>query len=125
MTSADTMSEPDAQGAPAVRSPLPVRVHAVASLLFLITGIALLLAATAGLAWPDAMDSLGLGEYLSYGRAMPAALNALVFGWLTLGLLGVIHHALPRMVGGPLAMPAAVLGAAVLAVGLIAAGQTQ
>jgi cbb3-type cytochrome oxidase subunit 1 len=53
-------------------------------------------------AWPDALGS-SLAEYLSYGHSLPIALNALVFGWLTIGLTAVIYHFLPRLVGADLA----------------------
>jgi cytochrome c oxidase cbb3-type subunit I/II len=99
-----------------------VRVHIFASLLFLLVGLVLLLAATASLAWPDAIGSLGFAEYLTYGRAMPAALNALVFGWLTLGLLAAAHHALPRLGGGSTLMPLAAIGSGLLVAAGTAAG---
>lgn len=111
MTSADTMSEQDTNGTTAVRTVPTARVLAAGSLLFLVIGLALLLVAAMGLAYPEQ----GFGEYLTYGRAMPAALNALVFGWLTLGLLAVVHRAVPLLTGGSPALALPALGAGLLA----------
>lgn len=122
MTSADTMSAQSTEGASVGRSSMLVRPHAAASLAFLLVGVALLLAATLGTAWPEAIESLGLGEWLSYGRAMPAALNALVFGWLTLGLLAFIHHAMPRIVGQQSALPIVALASGLVIAAGTAAG---
>jgi cbb3-type cytochrome oxidase subunit 1 len=126
VTSADTMSAPDTDATNATRLSPVARVLAGGALLFLVAGLVLLLAAVAGVAWPES----GLGEYLSYGRAMPAALNALVFGWLTLGLLAVVHETVPRLARTEPAMPAVSLGAGLLAfvatavgVGAILAGE--
>jgi cbb3-type cytochrome oxidase subunit 1 len=113
--SADTA--PDATAHVAV-SGFTVRLHAALALVFFITGIGLLLAAYAGVAWPTAFEGSSLGEYLTYGRAMPAALNAFVYGWLTLGLLGALYYFVPRLAGGSLSMGgAAAVGGVVLAVG--------
>lgn len=111
MTSADTMSEQGKDGIAAVRTSPIVRVLAAGSLLSLLIGLVLLLVAAGGLAWPAS----GSGEFLTYGRAMPAALNTLVFGWLSLGLLAVVFHAVPRLTGGPPALSLVSLGAGLLA----------
>jgi cbb3-type cytochrome oxidase subunit 1 len=62
---------------------------------------------------------------------MPAAINALVFGWLTLGLLAVVVHAVPRLAGAEPTMPLVTMGAGLLAflgagvgVGAILAGES-
>lgn len=117
MTSAaETMSEREPLPVDgAFRTALVVRAYAVASVGFLIIGLALSLLAAAKLVWPElASDS----AIFTYGRVFPAGGDALLFGWLTIGLLGVAMHAIPRLSGKPLAAPGAALGA----LGLIALG---
>jgi cbb3-type cytochrome oxidase subunit 1 len=100
-------------------SPFTVRLHAWCALAFLVGGAALLLAAYAGLAWPAWLEGTSFAEYLTYGRVMPAAVNALLFGWITLGLLGALYYFVPRLVSGPLAMAgAAALSAVVITIGV-------
>jgi len=42
---------------------------------------------------------------ISYGRLRPAAIHFLLYGWLTLGLLGAMYYAVPRLVGAKLTDP--------------------
>jgi len=46
-----------------------------------------------------APDFLGGVEYLSYGRLAPAATSLLLYGWLTLGLLGALFFVVSRSAG--------------------------
>ncbi len=104
-----------------------VKLHALLALVFLFVGSVLLIIAYGGIAWPDSLQASAASEYLSFGRSLPMALNALVFGWLTLGLLAASYHFLPRLVGAPLAFRRVALGNALVAaigvgVGVVAIG---
>ena len=117
MTSAaGTKSERDPGRADgSFRTTLVVRGHVLIAVAFLLVGAALYALAAAKLVWPD----LGADQaMLTYGRVLPAGADALLFGWLTIGLLGFAMHAVPRLSGKPLASPLAALGA----LGLVAAG---
>jgi cbb3-type cytochrome oxidase subunit 1 len=124
VTSADTKSEPDSADASS-ESPLQagtglvIRVASLSAAGFLVVGLALYGASAASLRWPDLLLDAGLdGGPFSYGRLAPAGVNALLFGWLTLGLASVVLHAVPRLSGAPLSFPLVALGV----VGLMAAG---
>lgn len=124
MTSADTTSEresADTASPPALRfgTGLVVRLAGLAASAFLLVGLVLYTVAGALLRWPTLLSDAGLdaGSF-SYGRLAPAALNALLFGWLTLGLGAVVLHVVPRLVGARLFFPLAALGV----IGLMAAG---
>lgn len=52
-----------------------------------------------------APDLLGGWGPVSYGRLRPAAIHFLLYGWLTLGLIGAIYYAVPRLVGEKLTDP--------------------
>lgn len=96
-----------------------VRLHAALALAFLAVGVALVLISHGQLAWPSMLEGSSAAEYLGYGRAYPMGLNALVFGWLTFGLLAGLYYFVPRLVGGRLAYTgAAAVGAVLLAVGV-------
>jgi cbb3-type cytochrome oxidase subunit 1 len=101
------------------RTGVVVRAHLLASSLFLVAGLALLALAAAKLARPELLDDTAI---LTYGRVQPMALNALVFGWLTIALTGVAYHVVPRAVGAPLAFPLVALGNLALMAGGVAAG---
>lgn len=49
----------------------------------------------------SAPDFLNRGP-LSYGRLQPVFTGALLFGWVTIGLIGAIYYLLPRLTGAPL-----------------------
>jgi len=96
-----------------------VTLPALFSLAFLLVGSLLLVVAYGGIAWPASLETSAAAEFLSFGRSLPMALNALVFGWLTLGLLGATYYFLPRLVGTTLAFPrVALLNAMLMAVGV-------
>ncbi|WKZ82097.1 MAG: cbb3-type cytochrome c oxidase subunit I [Acidimicrobiia bacterium] len=96
-----------------------VRSCFVAAAAFLIIGLALYGLAATQLAWPGVFEG---SANLSYGRLLPAGSAALVFGWLTLALLGVSFHAVPRMVDARLRSPLAAIGATGLIAVATAAG---
>ena len=107
------------------RDPLPadgsfrtgfvVRAYALIAAAFLVVGIALYGLAAAKLVWPDLLADRAM---FTYGRVLPAGADALLYGWLTIGLLGIAMHAVPRLTGKRLISPMAALGA----LGLIAGG---
>lgn len=90
---------------------LVTRAAFVLASLFLLAGVSLAALAAVLLVRPDLFPGSAL---LTYGRVFPAAGSALVFGWLTLALLGVAFHAVPRLVGAPLAFPVVALGVTAL-----------
>lgn len=51
---------------------------------------------------PDLLSGWGP---ISYGRLRPAAIHFLLYGWLTLGLIGAIYYAVPRLTGENLTDP--------------------
>jgi len=101
------------------RTAFVVRVFAVAAVGFLLVGVGLYGLAAAKLVWPDFLADRAM---LTYGRVLPAGTDALLFGWLTLGLLAVALHAVPRLSGRPLFSPLAAFGAFALIAGGTAAG---
>lgn len=101
----------DQSSGPAFAGSLATRAAFLLSGLFLLAGIALSAFAAATLVWPDLLSDQAM---LTYGRVFPAAGGALVFGFLTLGLIGVAYHAVPRLTGAPLAMPLPALGLVLL-----------
>jgi cbb3-type cytochrome oxidase subunit 1 len=98
-----------------LRTGVVVRLYAVTAAAFFVVGVALCALAAAKLVWPDLLADRGV---FTYGRVLPAGGDALLFGWLTVGLFGVAMHALPRMSRQQLFSPLAALGA----LGLLAAG---
>lgn len=124
MTSADTMSErepADTASRPALQpgTGFVVRTAGLAATAFLLLGLLLYTVSAVLLRWPTLLSDAGLdaGSF-SYGRLAPAGLNALLFGWLTLGLAAVALHMVPRLVGARLFFPLAAFGV----IGLMAAG---
>jgi cbb3-type cytochrome oxidase subunit 1 len=103
-SAADTMPQTAAPATDLADTRRLVRLHGLSALLFLFVGLVALLFAYGAVAWPDAVGS-SLAEYLSYGHSLPIGLNALVYGWLTIGLTAVIYFFLPRLVATDLAFP--------------------
>jgi cbb3-type cytochrome oxidase subunit 1/mono/diheme cytochrome c family protein len=71
---------------------------------FRVASVFLIVGALAGLLLAvelSAPDFLNSGP-LSYGRLTPVFTGALLFGWLTVGLIGAIYYLLPRLTGTPL-----------------------
>ena len=88
--------------APAASSQSVARYHLAASLGFLIVGVLMLAVASLQYVAPDLLTGSGV---LSYGRLRPAAIHFLLYGWLTLGLIGAMYYAVPRLVGAQLTDP--------------------
>lgn len=92
-------------------------LHLRVSLVFLALGSISLALAGGRLVYPDLLSDVGL---LAYGRLMPAALGLLIYGWLTIGLIGAGYYILPRMSGNPLAHAGwALFGGGLVAVGVL------
>ncbi len=98
--------------------------YLMVSAVFAVVGGVLLALNFLQLVWPD----LGNGvAFLTYGRVRPMALNAIVYGWLSLGLLGAAFHIVPKLTGAPLWRPQLATGALAavslsLAVGVVFIG---
>lgn len=110
----------DASGSFVARAAM--RMHGLFALLFLLVGTTLLVVAYGGIAWPGSIESSTFAEYLTYGRSLPMALNVLVFGWLTFGLVSIIYYFLPKLVGTQLAMPVVAAVNVLLMAGGVVAG---
>ena len=81
-----------------------VATDALARTHFRVASLFLIFGALAGLALAiqlSAPDVVGAGP-LSYGRLYPLFTGALLFGWMTIGLIGAIYYLLPRLTGGPI-----------------------
>ena len=87
---------------PAASSQSVARYHLWASLVFLVVGVFMLAIASLQYVSPDLLSGSG---WVSYGRLRPAAIHFLLYGWLTLGLIGAIYYAVPRLVGAELTRP--------------------
>jgi len=89
----------DADSGPRAVGPV-VRSHLVFAAIFLVLSAVLAATAAAGLVWPTLFEGI---SFFSYGRLMPLATSAFLYGWLTLGFLAAVYHILSRMarVDGP------------------------
>jgi cytochrome c oxidase cbb3-type subunit I/II len=65
-------------------------------------GVAMLAIASLQFVSPDLLSGSG---WLSYGRLRPAAIHFLLYGWVTLGLIGAMYYAVPRLTGERLTDP--------------------
>ncbi len=105
---------------PAASSQSVARHHLAASLGFLIVGVLMLAVASVQYAAPELLSGSGA---LSYGRLRPAAIHFLLYGWLTLGLIGAFYYAVPRLVGVKLTDPLiARIGFVLMSVGYAVGG---
>lgn len=94
------------------------RAHVFVALGFLFVAAMLALVAATQLVLPDAFAGVGM---LSYGRILPTATNLLVYGWLTVGLIGAAYSIVPKLAGVPLQFePLARVGLVLLTVGVLA-----
>ncbi len=94
------------------------RAHIFVALGSLFAGVMLALVAVTQLVLPDVFSGVGM---LSYGRVLPAATNVLVYGWLTVGLIGAAYYIVSEVAGVKLQFePLARVGALLLAIGVIA-----
>lgn len=87
---------------PAASSQSVARYHLWASLIFLMLGVGMLAVASIQYVVPTTLSGSG---WLSYGRLRPAAIHFLLYGWLTLGLIGAMYYAVPRLTGERLTDP--------------------
>ena len=71
-----------------------VGTHLILAILFLFVSAILGVIAVLQLAFPGVVDGVPL---LSYGRLVPMVTSALLYGWLTLGLLAGAYYVLPRL----------------------------
>ncbi len=90
-----------------------------ASKSFAVIGAVLLALNALQLLFPDLMQGV---SFLTYGRVRPMALNAIVFGWLALGLVGGALWVVPRLTGSPLWDPRWAAGGLALAAASVAGG---
>lgn len=96
------------------------RYHLWASLIFFTVGVFMLALASLQLVAPEL---LGGTAWLSYGRLRPAAIHFLLYGWLTLGLIGAMYYAVPRLAGRRLTDPlVAKIGFGLMALGYAVGG---
>ncbi len=118
---AEVSQEREAEAtAPAASSQSVARHHLAASLGFLIVGVLILAIASLQYVSPDLLSGSGV---LSYGRLRPAAIHFILYGWLTLGLIGAMYYAVPRLVGVTLTDPiVARAGFILMSVGYAAGG---
>ncbi len=84
----DSGSREDDPGARAVATNL------ITALVFLLVAVVLGLIAAMQLVLPDMVSGI---PFLSYGRLVPMVTSALLYGWLTLGLLAGAYYVLPRL----------------------------
>ncbi|MBT8194375.1 MAG: cbb3-type cytochrome c oxidase subunit I [Acidimicrobiia bacterium] len=106
----------------------------LARLHFRVASVFLALGALAGLILAielSAPSFLNSGP-LSYGRLFPVFTGALLFGWVTVGLIGAIYYLLPRLTGADLQDEALarlslilVAGGSLVGIIAIAAGRNQ
>lgn len=115
----DAEATPDPPGIFRIGSGVVVRAHFAVATLFLLGGLALYGLAAGKLAWPELLEGTAL---LGYGRVYPMATNLLLFGWLTVALVGVTYHVVPRVLGVSLERPLVALGNLVLMAGSVALG---
>lgn len=98
---AATATEPRrAQGALFSAEPdSAARRHLVVATLFLVSAGLLVMVLYLKLPFPLFLHEI---PAWSYGRLRPMAINAAVFGWITLTYLGAVYYLLPRLTGAPL-----------------------
>lgn len=74
------------------------QIHFRVAAVFLVIGSLAGLLLAVQLSAPDVLNS----GPLSYGRLQPLFTGSMLFGWVTIGMIGAIYHLLPRLTGGPL-----------------------
>ncbi len=112
----------DGTDAPTVPSDSAARAHVAVAIGFLVLGLLAASVNAVQMVWPQ---FLGGTAFLSFGRVRPVATNALLLGWLGLGLVGAAYYVIPRLGGlrlwkEPLARANLVLGASGLLAGIVA-----
>ncbi len=78
-----------------------VRTDSLAKLHFRVAAVFLAVGAMVGLVLAVELSAPGFlnSGPLSYGRLVPVFTGALLFGWVTIGLIGAIYYLLPRLTG--------------------------
>ena len=71
-----------------------VRIHLVIATIFLVFSTLAATVAAVELVWPDLFGGI---VFFSYGRLVPIATSAFLYGWLTLGFLAAVYYILPRV----------------------------
>lgn len=95
-----------------------VGIHLVVATLFLFVALIVGGLAVLQLAVPGIFDGL---PQLSYGRLMPMASSALLYGWVALGLLAGAYYVLPRLAAHSLRSSGLALASvAAIALGVVA-----
>jgi cytochrome c oxidase cbb3-type subunit 1 len=103
----------------AVRTSPIVHIYLAVAAVFLVVGTVVGAVVALQLVFPE----IGSGSALtSYGRLLPVATTAFLYGWLTIGLLGAAHHIVARMAGVSLGGGLLPIVALVLIAGGVAAG---
>ena len=74
------------------------KLHFRVAAVFLALGAVAGLLLAIGLSAPDLLNS----GPLSYGRLVPVFTGSMLFGWITVGLIGAIYYLLPRLTGSAL-----------------------
>lgn len=120
ITASEAESAPPPQGVDPETHPAAV-LHLVVAGAFLAIGSLFALVAAIKLAEPGFLSGVA---FLSYGRLVPMATNALLFGWLTIGLVGAAYFVVPRVSGvalrgGRLAMASVALMTVGFGAGLV------
>ncbi len=103
-------------------SDIGARADALAKIHFRVAALFLAIGAAAGLLLAIELSAPGFlnSGPLSYGRLHPVFTGALLFGWLTIGLIGAIYYLLPRLTGAPLhEEPLALLSLVLIAAGTV------
>ena len=95
-----------------------VKTYLRVAAIFLIVGAGAGLLLAIQLSAPDFFNS----GIVSFGRLMPVSTGALLFGWLTIALIGAIYYLMPRLTGAPLRYTALARAALLLLVGGIVVG---
>ena len=91
--------------------------HLIIAIAFLLVAVVLGLVAAWQLVFPEMVAGMPL---LSYGRLVPMVTSALLYGWLTLGLLAGAYYVLPRLAMHHLrASLLAYLSAAAITIGVV------
>ena len=108
----DTTAVEDDPGARAVGG------HLIIAIVFLFVAVVLGMVAAVQLVFPAMITGI---PFLSYGRLVPMVTSALLYGWLTLGLLAGAYYVLPRLAMHRLrASLLAYLSAAAITIGVVA-----
>lgn len=122
MTADITSAETSSDGSTSSEDPgvsRVVRWHFVVAAIFLLLSAFDTSFATLELVFPQLNGDIAI---LGYGRVLPAATDAFLYGWLTIGFLGAAHFIVPRLSGVSLQRSWAAAASLVLVAAGVAAG---